>query len=61
MSVWNWIFRRKQRYQELDEEIQTHLRLAAQERIEQGESPEHARAAALPHTITCGYRPRSTS
>jgi putative ABC transport system permease protein len=31
----------------LDEEVQSHLRMAAQERIEQGESAEQARTAAL--------------
>jgi len=47
MSLWGWLFRRHQREQELDEEVQAHLRMAAQERMEQGETAEQARAAAV--------------
>jgi predicted permease len=46
MPLWNWLFHRKQHDEDLDEEIQAHLRLAVQEHIERGESPEAARAAA---------------
>src|SRR5262245_31702762 len=42
----NW-FRRKQREDELDEEIRNHLDEAVRDRIERGESPEQARANAL--------------
>ncbi len=47
MSLWDWLFRRRQRDEELDEEIQAHLRMAARERIEQGETSEQARASAV--------------
>ena len=47
MTLWNWLFHRHERENELDEEVQAHLRMAAQERIEHGESPEQARASAL--------------
>ena len=40
-------FRRRSRHEDLDEEVQSHLRMAAQERIRQGESAEEARTAAL--------------
>jgi putative ABC transport system permease protein len=40
------LFRRKSMQAALDEEVQSHLRLAAQERMERGESPEQARASA---------------
>lgn len=39
MSLWDWLFRRRQRDKELDDEVQAHLQMAAQELIEQGESP----------------------
>ena len=42
MSFWHWLFRRRKREEELDEEIQSHLRMAAQERMEQGETAEQA-------------------
>ena len=29
MSLWNWLFRRRQREEDLDEEVQSHLRMAA--------------------------------
>ena len=38
---------RRRRDDELDEEIEGHLRMAIRERVERGESPEQARAAAL--------------
>jgi hypothetical protein len=47
MSRWDWLFRRRQREEELDEEVQAHLRMATQERIEQGETAEQARASAI--------------
>jgi putative ABC transport system permease protein len=46
MSLWDWLFHRKQREEELDEEVRSHLRMAAQERMEQGETAEQARASA---------------
>ena len=46
MSLWGWLFRRRQREEELDQEVQSHLRMAAQEHMEQGESPEQARVSA---------------
>jgi putative ABC transport system permease protein len=47
MSLWDWLLRRRQREEELDEEVQGHLRMAAQERMEQGESLEEARTSSL--------------
>jgi len=47
MSLWDWLFRRRQREEELDEEVQAHLRMAAQERMEQGETAEQARTSSL--------------
>ncbi|MFZ0960081.1 MAG: ABC transporter permease [Terriglobia bacterium] len=47
MSLWDWLFRRRQRDQQLEEEVQAHLRMAAQEHSEQGESLEQARTSAL--------------
>ena len=41
------LFRRKSMQGALDEEVQSHLRMAARDRVEQGESAEHARASAL--------------
>lgn len=46
MSLWNTLFRRRQRENDLDEEIKAHLRMAAQERMERGDSAELARLAA---------------
>jgi hypothetical protein len=47
MRFWDGLFHRRQCDEELDEEVQTHLRTAAQERMAQGESAEQARASAL--------------
>ena len=47
MSLWDRSMRRYQREEELDEEVQAHLRMAAQEHIEQGESAEQAHASAV--------------
>jgi putative ABC transport system permease protein len=47
MSLWDWLFHRRRREEELDEEVQAHLRMAAQERREQGETAEQARASAV--------------
>jgi putative ABC transport system permease protein len=47
MSFWDWIFCRRQREAELDEEIEAHLRMAVQERLEQGETAEQAHGLAV--------------
>jgi predicted permease len=47
MSFWDWMFHRRQREEELDEEVHAHLRMAAQVRMEQGETAEQARASAI--------------
>ena len=47
MSFWNWLIHRRKREGELDEEVRSHLRMAAQERMEQGETAEQARASAV--------------
>ena len=44
MSRWTWSFR-KQKNQDLDEEIQAHLAMAARDRVEQGEAPQSAALA----------------
>ena len=44
--MWSWLARRGRRERELNEEVQSHLRMAAEERREQGATPEEARAAA---------------
>lgn len=44
---WKAFFLIRQRDSEIDEEIETHLRMAIQDRVERGESPEEARSAAL--------------
>jgi predicted permease len=41
------LFRRKSMDAALDEEVQSHLRMAAQERVEKGETAEQARVSAL--------------
>ncbi|HEV2351990.1 MAG TPA: ABC transporter permease [Terriglobia bacterium] len=47
MNFWNWLFRRHAREKDLDDEVQAHLRMAAQERIAAGESAEQARVSAV--------------
>ena len=46
MSFWGRLLRRR-RDEELDEEVRIHLRMATQERMEQGETAEQARASAV--------------
>jgi putative ABC transport system permease protein len=46
MSSWGRLFRRRKSDEELDEEVQSHLRMAAQERQAQGELAEQARVSA---------------
>ena len=46
MSFWD-LFRRRRREEELDEEVQAHLQMAVQERMEQGETAEQARTSAV--------------
>lgn len=41
-----WLFRRGRREQDLEEEIEAHLAMAARERIERGEDPREAGLAA---------------
>jgi hypothetical protein len=47
MNLRDWLFRRRKLEEELEEEVQAHLRMAAQEHVEQGESPEQARTSAV--------------
>lgn len=47
MAYWSQIFRFDQRKSDLEAELQVHLRMAIEERIASGESPDEARAAAL--------------
>ncbi len=44
---WSRLFRVRQKDKEIDEEIESHLRMAIHDRMERGESPEEARRAAL--------------
>jgi len=46
MSLFDELFHRRRREEELDEEVQAHLRMAAHDRAEQGEAGEEARASA---------------
>ena len=47
MRFWKRLFHRRQRENELDEEVRIHLRMATQERMERGETAEQARASAV--------------
>jgi hypothetical protein len=47
MNLWDRLFHRQQQDEDLDEEVQAHLQLAAQDRMERGESAEQARASAV--------------
>ena len=42
-----FFWRRKKREEELDDEIESHLRMAAQDRVERGESSEQAEEFAV--------------
>jgi putative ABC transport system permease protein len=44
---WKHLFRRRRNAAEIDEEIQSHLRMAIQDRIERGETAQQARTSAL--------------
>lgn len=46
MNVLAWLGKQRQLDRELEEEIQAHLALAAQDRVERGQSPSEARYAA---------------
>jgi predicted permease len=46
MSLWDWLLRGRQREQDLDQEVQAHLQIAARDRMEQGETAEQARSSA---------------
>src|ERR1035438_1870768 len=47
MNLWDRLFRREQREEDLDEEVHAHLQMAAQERIERGKSADQARTSAM--------------
>jgi len=47
MKSWDWLFRRRQREKDLDDEVQAHLRMAARDHAEQGEPLEQARDSAV--------------
>ncbi len=47
MSLWDRLFRRRGCEEELEEEIKAHLRMAAQDRAEGGETAEQAQASAV--------------
>ncbi|PYV14946.1 MAG: hypothetical protein DMG21_16630, partial [Acidobacteria bacterium] len=46
MSFWDWLLRRRQHEADLDEEIQAHLVMAAQERVKQSEPAPEALTSA---------------
>jgi hypothetical protein len=60
VSLWDWLFRRRQREEELDEEVQAHLRMAARERMQQGETAEQAHAQAVPNSDVAAIGARET-
>jgi hypothetical protein len=47
MNLWDWLFRRRLRAEELDEEAQVHRRMASQKRTDQGRTAEPVRAFAV--------------
>src|SRR5437773_12579502 len=47
MNFWNWLFHRKAREEDLEEEVQSHLRLAAKDHAESGETAGQARTSAV--------------
>ncbi|HEV2232883.1 MAG TPA: ABC transporter permease, partial [Terriglobia bacterium] len=47
MNFSNWLFHRKAREEDLEEEVQAHLPMAAREHITQGEPAEQARTSAV--------------
>jgi hypothetical protein len=47
MSVWDGLFHMRRREEELDKEIQSHLRMGTQERMEQGEITEQSCTSAV--------------
>src|SRR5260370_32525022 len=46
MNLWTRLFRGRQFENELDEELRTHLNMAAADRVDRGEPPAKAAAAA---------------
>jgi predicted permease len=44
---WKRLFSRRPKDAEIDEELESHLRMAIQDRIDRGESPQQARASAM--------------
>jgi putative ABC transport system permease protein len=47
VGFWDRVYRRRKRDEDLDDEIQSHLRMAAEERAEQDETAEEAHAAVM--------------
>jgi hypothetical protein len=47
VALWRWLTRRRHRDEDLQAEIASHIALATQERVAQGQDPEVARRAAL--------------
>jgi len=47
MALWQWLVRRRQADQDLQEEIRSHLAMAARDRVADGDDRETARLAAL--------------
>jgi macrolide transport system ATP-binding/permease protein len=45
--LWKYIFGSRGKAREIAEELESHLRMAIQDRIDRGESPRDARSAAL--------------
>jgi predicted permease len=46
MNLWDWMSHRWRREAELEEEVQAHLRMAAREKMQQGEAATEAQASA---------------
>jgi predicted permease len=47
MSIWSWLTRRQLDEEDLQDEIQAHLKIAADERIAEGADPQRARLESL--------------
>jgi predicted permease len=47
MNLWDRLFRSQQKDEDLEDEVQAHLQMAAQERMDRGETAEQARSSAM--------------
>ncbi len=54
----NFLFWRRKRDSELEEEISSHLRMAERDRVDRGATPEKAHVRNAPPVRECGTSPR---